>query len=211
MLRRADPDSLRSLVLGRALPLSLSTVQDVFSLSCRHPHHASSLSVASESAPCTSCGNCDNLHRRASSRVRFHKTFDCLASSSSRTFLPSRDRFSRLFPLPGRRAVLQRWRHGLHPSSTIETRTNLRLESTIELKTDLLSCHGHGLLCHCGHQTLLAVTGHVLVSASMMNTGCCARVDITTFSVPVTRYCFPRRFRGIPHGAMRILTLIPCP
>ena len=63
----------------------------------------------------TSCGNCGNLPHRASSRVQFHKTFDCLVSSSSRTFLPSRDRFSRLFPLPGRRAVLQGWRNGHSP------------------------------------------------------------------------------------------------
>ena len=97
---RSDPESLRSLVLGRALPWSLSTVQDVINLSCRHFHHASSLCVASESARCTNCENCDNLPI-----APFHKTFDCLASSSSRTFLPSRDRFSRLFPLPGRRAV----------------------------------------------------------------------------------------------------------
>ena len=175
VLWRSDPESLRSLVLGRALPLSLSTIQNVINLSCRHPHHASSLSVASESARCMSSGNCDNLPRRASSRVRFHKTFDCLASSSSRTFLPSRDRFSRLFPLLGCRAVLQGWRHGLHPSSTIETRTGLLLESTVEMRTsastviDMVCCagvdikvcslsvgtsctrfdDGHGLLCYC--------------------------------------------------------------
>ena len=97
VLWRSGAESLRSLVLGRALPLSLSTVQDVINLSCRHPHHASSLSVASESARCSSCGNCGNLPCRASSRVLPCKTFDCQASSSSRT--SSRDRFSRLLPL----------------------------------------------------------------------------------------------------------------
>ena len=132
VLWRSDAESLRSLVLGRALPLSLRTVQDVINLSCRHPHHASSLSVASESARCSSCGNCGNIPCRASSRVRPCKTFDCLASSSSRK--SSRDRFSRLFLLFERRAVLQR-------SSNLKGvfcgRPPPRLDD------------GHCLLCHC--------------------------------------------------------------
>ena len=132
MLWRSDPESLRSLVLGRAHPLSLSTVQDVINLSCRHPHHASSLSVASESALCSSCVHCCNLPCRSSSRVRLCKTFDCLASSSSRT--SSRDRFSRLFPSFERPAVLQRLSN---LKGVFCGRPSPRLDD------------GHCFLCHC--------------------------------------------------------------
>ena len=118
-------------------------VQDVINLSCWHPHHASSLTVASDPSP---------LAVRTVGTVTIFTVAPRLASSSSRTFLPS----SRLFHLPGRRAVLQGWRHVLHPSSTIETRTGLRLESTVDMRT--------GLLWHCRHQSLLAVARHVLVS-----------------------------------------------
>ena len=54
-----------------------------------------------------------------------------------------------------------------------------------------LNCARHGLLCYCRHQTLLAVSGHVLVSASMMNTGCCATVDSRVFSLLVDTFLYP--------------------
>ena len=60
------------------------------------------------------------------------ETFDCLASSRRR----ETDSHVSSLCLK-RRGLLQRWRHGLHLSSTIDTRTGLRLESTDEKRTGL--------------------------------------------------------------------------
>ena len=107
-ISRQRAESLRSFVLGHALPLSLRTVQDAINLRCRP-----------------------------------HKTLDCLVSSSSRTFLPSRDRFSPLFPLPGlpfrkdgvmtftRRVRLKRGLALLLLESTVEMRTCLSQEFVV--------------------------------------------------------------------------------
>ena len=60
-----------------------------------------------------------------------------------------------------------------------------------------LNCDRHCLLCYCRHQTLLAVSGHVLVSASMMTTGCCATADSKVFSLLVDTFLYPVTLPGV--------------
>ena len=169
--------------MSRAFTLSLSTVQGGINLSCRHPDHALSLTVASESARCSSCGNCGNFPVEPPPECDVARPLTVLHHQAR---AHCREIDSHVSSLCLRRcALLQRWRHGLHPSSTIETRTVC------------LNCDRNGLLCSCRHRTLLAVSGHVLVSASMMNTGCCATVDIKLCSLLVDTFLYPVTLPGM--------------
>ena len=112
------------------VPLSLNIVQNVINLSCRHPHHASSPSVASKSARCTNCGNLTIFPVAPLPECDVKRLLTVLHHQIHARSCRHQNRFSRL-------SFIWACRSAKVASNTIETGTGLLLESTVQLESPL--------------------------------------------------------------------------